>query len=122
MDLFAVLAAPSRRQILAELGRSASSVNELAETLSVNQPTISKHLKVLREAGFVSCRGEGQQHIYQLERAPFEELDSWLEPYLRLWSRHLNALERYLDSKESTDEAKRVSPRTHRGSRRPDRR
>ena len=120
MDVFAVLAAPARRRILGELGRKASSVNQLAEALAVNQPAVSKHLKVLREAGFVSCQGSGQQHIYQLESAPFRTLDGWLEPYRRLWNRHLDALERFLDQKEKRDEAKRIPARGLR--RRPPRR
>jgi DNA-binding transcriptional ArsR family regulator len=100
MDVFAVLAEPSRRQILKELRRSAKTVNQLADTLAISQPSMSKHLKVLREAGFVSRRGAAQQRIYQLESAPFEAVDAWLEPYRRLWLRHLNALERHLDNQE----------------------
>jgi DNA-binding transcriptional ArsR family regulator len=100
VDGFEVLAAPPRRQILAELRRSPRSVNELADALSANQPAVSKHLKVLRQAGFVSVRGDGQQRIYQLEPAPFRELEAWLLPYRRLWTRHLDALERHLDRKE----------------------
>lgn len=87
MDGFEVLAAPSRRQILTQLRGSPRSVNELVEALAANQPAVSKHLKVLRQAGFVSCRGEGQQRIYQLEPAPFRELDAWLAPYRRLWNK-----------------------------------
>jgi DNA-binding transcriptional ArsR family regulator len=120
MDLFAVLAAPSRRRILAALERSASSVNQLAGALAVNQPTVSKHLKVLREAGFVTCQGDGQQHIYRLDAAPFQQIDGWLAPYRRLWNRHLDALEQFLDGKEHSDETKRVSARPRR--RRPHRR
>jgi len=100
MDGFDVLAAPSRRQILTELRGSPRSVNELVEALAVNQPAVSKHLKVLRQAGFVSCRGDGQQRIYQLEPAPFRDLDTWLAPYRRLWGKHLDALERHLSGKE----------------------
>ncbi len=100
MDRFETLGAPARRQILTELRRSARSVNELALALEANQPAVSKHLKVLREAGFVSVRGEGQQRIYQLEPAPFREMDAWLAPYLRLWDKHLDALERHLNRKE----------------------
>lgn len=62
---------------------------------------MSKHLKVLRQAGFVSVRGEGQQRIYRLEAAPFRELDAWLAPYRRLWTAHLDALERHLKRKET---------------------
>jgi DNA-binding transcriptional ArsR family regulator len=72
-------------------------VNQLVDALSANQPTISKHLKVLREAGFVSRRGSAQRRIYQLEPRPFEKLETWLAPYRRLWNRHLDALERHLD-------------------------
>lgn len=100
MDGFEVLAAPSRRQILTELRGSPRSVNELVQALAVAQPAVSKHLKVLRQAGFVSCHGEGQQRIYQLEPARFRELDAWLSPYRRLWSKHLDALERHLNRKE----------------------
>ena len=101
MDAFEVLAAPARRRLLAELRRSASSVNALAGALALNQPAVSKHLKVLREAGFVSCRGAAQQRIYQLEPGPFAELEAWLAPYCRLWDRHLDALERHLDQKHT---------------------
>jgi DNA-binding transcriptional ArsR family regulator len=99
MDAFAVLADPSRRHILAELRRSPRHVNRLVEALGISQPTVSKHLKVLRDAGFVSCQGAAQQRIYQLEVRPFRELDSWLEPYRRFWEGHLDALERHLDQK-----------------------
>jgi len=96
-----VLAAPQRRRILAELARAASNVNQLVSALELNQPTISKHLKVLRESGFVSVRGDAQQRIYQLQAQPFAELDAWLEPYRRLWTRHLDALERHLDAQHA---------------------
>lgn len=100
MDVFEALGAPPRRRILTELRRSARSVNELVEALDAAQPAVSKHLKVLREAGFVSVRGEGAQRIYSLEPAAFRELDEWLAPYRRLWTRHLEALERHLGRKE----------------------
>ncbi|HKU41341.1 MAG TPA: metalloregulator ArsR/SmtB family transcription factor [Polyangiales bacterium] len=123
MDAFEVLAAPARRQILAELGRAASSVNTLATLLDANQPAVSKHLKVLRDAGFVSCRGSAQQRIYQLEPGPFRELDAWLAPYRRLWTRHLDALERFLDKQEESHETQRLSQkRTRPGARRARRR
>lgn len=98
MDVFTAIAEPTRRRILEVLQRSSSSVNQLAETLSTTQPAMSKHLRVLREAGFVSRRGSAQQRIYQLEPQAFAELDSWLEPYRRMWTRHLDALERHLDN------------------------
>ena len=100
VDAFAVLAEPTRRQILDELRRSERSVGGLVETLAVSQPAVSKHLKVLRDAGFVTCRTAAQHRIYRIEAARFEALDAWLEPYRRLWTRHLDALERHLDNDE----------------------
>lgn len=100
MDAFEVLGAPPRRRILSELQRKPRCVNELVAALAAGQPAVSKHLKVLREAGFVSCRGEGHQRIYSLEPAPFRAMEAWLAPYLRLWGHHLDALERHLGRKE----------------------
>lgn len=97
MDIYTALADPTRREILARLRRRESSVNELAERLDISQPTMSKHLKVLREAGFLSSRIAAQQRIYQLEPEPFREIAKWLDPYIRLWTTHLDALERHLD-------------------------
>jgi DNA-binding transcriptional ArsR family regulator len=99
VDPFTALAEPTRRRIVAELRHSARTVNELAETLAIGQPSVSKHLKVLREAQFVSCRGDAQRRIYTLEAAPFKAMEEWLEPYRKLWSEHLDALERHLDRK-----------------------
>jgi DNA-binding transcriptional ArsR family regulator len=101
-DAFAVLAEPTRRRILDELCASESSVGDLVDALAVSQPTMSKHLKVLRDAGFVSCRIAAQRRIYRIEAPPFEQVDEWLEPYRRLWARHLDALERHLDRQLST--------------------
>jgi DNA-binding transcriptional ArsR family regulator len=100
VDTFAVLAEPTRRRILDRLRRAESSVGELAETLEVSQPTISKHLKVLRGTGFVSCRTAAQHRIYRIETGRFEAIDEWLEPYRRLWNHHLDALDRHLDDQE----------------------
>jgi DNA-binding transcriptional ArsR family regulator len=102
-DTFAVLAEPTRRRILDELRASESSVGDLVDALSVSQPTMSKHLKVLRDAGFVSCRVAAQRRIYWVETSPFERLDEWLKPYRRLWARHLDALERHLDSQDEAN-------------------
>jgi DNA-binding transcriptional ArsR family regulator len=97
VDAFTVLAEPTRRRILDELRRSDSSVGELVDALGVSQPAMSKHLKVLREAGFVTCRTAAQQRIYRIDTGPLAALDEWLEPYRRLWTKHLDALERHLD-------------------------
>ena len=99
-DVFTVLAEPTRRRILDELRRDDCSVNELVGALSVSQPAVSKHLKVLREAGFVSVRTAAQHRIYSVDTTPLESLDDWLAPYRRLWAARLDALERHLDSKE----------------------
>ncbi|AGZ43651.1 ArsR/SmtB family transcription factor [Actinoplanes friuliensis] len=97
VDAIAVLAEPTRRRILDELRLADSSVSRLVETLAMSQPAVSKHLKVLREAGFVSSRTSAQQRIYSLEPEQFRALDAWLAPYRRLWNRHLDALERHLE-------------------------
>lgn len=96
-DAFGVLAEPTRRRILDALRVADQSVNELSRSLSVSQPTMSKHLKVLREAGFVTCRIAAQQRIYGIDPQPLRRLDAWLAPYRSLWTRHLDALESYLE-------------------------
>ena len=100
IDAFAVLSEPNRRRILDRLLRADSGVNELVGALDVSQPTVSKHLRVLREAGFVTCRTEAQRRIYSIDPGPFRTLDDWLQPYRALWDRHLDALERHLDNLE----------------------
>ena len=100
VETFGVIAEPTRRRILDELRTSDSSVGELVESLALSQPTVSKHLKVLRDAGFVSCRIAAQRRIYRIEAGRLEPVDEWLEPYRRLWTRHLDALERHLDNQE----------------------
>ena len=99
-DTFAVLAEPTRRRILDHLRASDASVGELVETLTASQPAVSKHLRVLRDAGFVSCRIAAQHRIYRIEPGPLRDLDGWLAPYRRLWAHHLDALERHLDNQE----------------------
>jgi DNA-binding transcriptional ArsR family regulator len=100
VDVLTVLAEPSRRRIVDALRRRESSVSDLVAALAMSQPAVSKHLRVLREAGVVSSRTAAQQRIYRLEPGPFRELDAWLAPYRMLWNVHLDALERHLDSKE----------------------
>jgi len=96
-DAFAVLAEPTRRRILDELRGSPASVGDLVSAVSISQPAMSKHLKVLREAGFVTVRIAAQQRIYAIDPQALRALDVWLEPYRALWTRHLDALERHLD-------------------------
>ena len=101
LDTFTVIAEPTRREILDRLRTAELSVGELVDALAVSQPAVSKHLKVLRDAGLVSCRVAAQQRIYRVETDPLQRLDAWLAPYRRLWTHHLDALERHLDdSKE----------------------
>jgi DNA-binding transcriptional ArsR family regulator len=100
VDAFAVVAEPTRRRILDLLRVSETSVNELVAALQISQPAMSKHLKVLREAGFVTSRIAAQQRIYRIEPRRLRAIDEWLEPYRRLWDRHLDALERHLDHLE----------------------
>jgi DNA-binding transcriptional ArsR family regulator len=105
VDAFAVLAEPTRRRILDVLCTTEASVNELAAAVAVSQPTASKHLKVLREAGFVTVRTARQQRIYAIDVRELRRIDAWLEPYRQLWTRHLDALERHLarvDASEPT--------------------
>ena len=99
-DALAVLAEPTRRRILDRLGTSERSVGELVEALELSQPAVSKHLRVLREAGVVSCRAAAQRRLYRVDPRPLRELDDWLAGYRRLWDTHLDALERHLDDQE----------------------
>ncbi|MFE9692822.1 ArsR/SmtB family transcription factor [Micromonospora sp. NPDC005806] len=100
VDAFAVLAEPTRRRILDRLRRAESSVGDLVDALGMSQPAVSKHLKVLREAGFVTCRIAAQQRIYRIDTRGLRAVDDWLGPYRRMWAEHLDALERHLDSQE----------------------
>jgi DNA-binding transcriptional ArsR family regulator len=100
VNTFAALAEPMRLRILDELRSSERSVGELVAALDVSQPSMSKHLKVLRESGLVSSRTAAQQRIYRIEAGPLKALDEWLEPYRRMWTHHLDALERHLDEQE----------------------
>jgi len=103
VDAFAVLAEPTRREILDLLRSSDRNVGQLVAALGLAQPALSKHLRVLREAGFVSCRIAAQQRIYRIEERPLRALDSWISPYRLLWTRHLDALERHLDHQEEQE-------------------
>lgn len=95
--VFDVLGEPSRREILRLLLRREHSVGELESRLERPQPTISKHLRVLRDAGLVESRVDAQRRLYRLRPEPLQDLDAWLEPFRRFWTEHLDALERHLD-------------------------
>jgi DNA-binding transcriptional ArsR family regulator len=94
---FDVLAEPNRRRILDLLRERPHLVGELVEELGLTQPGISKHLRVLREAGMVQVRRDAQRRWYELRSEPLREIDDWLRPYRRLWAGRLDALERHLD-------------------------
>jgi DNA-binding transcriptional ArsR family regulator len=100
---FAVLAEPNRRAILSVLSLSERSVNELMLELRMPQPSVSKHLKVLKNGGFVESRVEAQRRVYRLNPKPLQEVDAWLEPFRRFWSTHVDALERHLDRLEQAE-------------------
>jgi DNA-binding transcriptional ArsR family regulator len=104
------LAEPNRRQILDLLNVRARSVGELVEELPIGQPAVSKHLRVLREAGLVDVRAEAQRRIYTIRPDPLKELDQWLEPYRRQWAHALDALERELDRPEQQTINREESP------------
>ena len=93
---FTALAEPSRRQILDLLRERERSVGELVDDLGLSQPGVSKHLRVLREAGLVAVRIDAQRRIYQVRPEPLVEIDAWLAPYRRMWARSLDALEAHL--------------------------
>ncbi len=95
--VFEILAEPNRRAILGLLVSSQQSVGAIERQLRMPQPTVSKHLRVLREAGFVESTVDAQRRLYRLKPEPFQELDAWLAPFRRFWSAHLDALERHLD-------------------------
>ncbi|WP_112230186.1 ArsR/SmtB family transcription factor [Lentzea atacamensis] len=97
---FAVLADPSRREILDLLRERERPVGDLVDRLTLTQPTVSKHLKVLREAGLVEVRTDAQRRWYRLAPGPLAEVDAWLAPYRRMWEQSLDALERRLDEIE----------------------
>jgi DNA-binding transcriptional ArsR family regulator len=94
---FAIIAEPNRRAILGLLVSSERSVGEIERRLRMPQPSVSKHLRVLREAGFVESRVEAQRRVYRIRPEPLREVDAWLAPFRRFWTLHVDALERHLD-------------------------
>ena len=96
--LFEVLAEPNRRRVLDLLREQERTVGELVDELELSQPAVSKHLRVLREAGLVEARVDAQRRIYRLRAEPLAEVDAWLEPYRQFWRGKLAALQRHLES------------------------
>ena len=96
-SVFEIIAEPNRRAILSLLASSQQSVGEIERQLRMTQPAVSKHLRVLRDAGFVESTVDAQRRLYQLKPEPFQEVDTWLAQFRRFWSAHVDALERHLD-------------------------
>ena len=103
---FAIIAEPNRRAILSLLVSSPQSVGEIARQLRLSQPTVSKHLRVLREAGFVEATVDAQRRLYRLKPEPLQEVEAWLAPFRRFWSAHVDALERHLDRMDQSTPTK----------------
>ena len=105
-SVFEIIAEPNRRAILSLLASSQQSVGEIERQLRMPQPAVSKHLRVLREAGFVESTVDAQRRLYRLTPEPLQEVDAWLAPFRRFWSAHLDALERHLDRMQHLAPAK----------------
>lgn len=117
-SVFEVIAEPSRRAILSLLAGSEQSVGEIEQRLQMSQPAVSKHLRVLREAGFVEASVDAQRRLYRLRPEPLKEVDGWLEPFRQFWEAHVDALERHLDRMERTERMKGKAQSQRRGSNR----
>jgi DNA-binding transcriptional ArsR family regulator len=114
---FEILAEPNRRAILSLLVSSQRSVGEIEHQLRMSQPTVSKHLRVLRDAGFVESTVDAQRRLYRLKPKPFQEVDDWLAQFRRYWSAHVDALERHLErmNEDQSPQTKRKLRRRRRG-------
>jgi len=106
-SVFEIIAEPNRRAILSLLVSSQLSVGEIERQLGMPQPAVSKHLRVLREAGFVESTVDAQRRLYRLRPGPLKELDAWLAQFRRFWSAHVDALERHLDRMDQPVPTKR---------------
>lgn len=104
---FELLAEPNRRRILDLLRDGERPVGELVDRLSMSQPAVSKHLRVLRDSGLVDVRVDAQRRLYRLRPEPLREIDTWIEPYRQLWEGRLERLERHLQTMKDTDVTRR---------------
>ncbi len=104
---FGIIAEPNRRAILSLLATSERSVSEIEHRLRMSQPSVSKHLRVLRDAGFVEARVDAQRRVYRIRPEPLIEIHEWLAPFRRLWSTHLDKLERHLERMDRKPPKKR---------------
>jgi DNA-binding transcriptional ArsR family regulator len=108
---FTIIAEPNRRAILSLLAASEQSVGELERRLSMPQTSVSKHLRVLREAGLVEARIDAQRRVYRIVAQPLREVDAWLAPFRQFWNSHVDALERHLDRTTPTQKGKKGKAR-----------
>lgn len=115
---FEIIAEPNRRAILSLLISSQQSVGEIERRLRMPQPTVSKHLRVLRETGFVEATVDAQRRLYRLKPERFQEVDAWLAQFRQFWSAHVDALERHLDRMEQPKQTKKNANRKRRASNR----
>ncbi|HVI09558.1 MAG TPA: metalloregulator ArsR/SmtB family transcription factor [Candidatus Binatia bacterium] len=127
MESFEIIAEPSRRAILSLLVSSQLSVGEIERQLRMPQPAVSKHLRILRDAGFVEATVDAQRRLYRLKPGPLQEIDAWLQQFRRFWSAHIDALERHLDrmyqgrnrpapkERTATKKVARAKPQDHQG-------
>ncbi len=107
VSAFEVLAEPNRREILGLLAERERPVGDLVAALSLSQPAVSKHLRVLREAGLVEVRSDAQRRLYRVRPEPLREIDEWLGPYRAMWSSSLDRLERHLDGMDDPPKRRR---------------
>ena len=105
---FEVIVEPNRRAILGLLASSEQSVGEIERQLRMTQPMVSKHLRVLRDAGFVKSRVDAQRRLYRIEAGPLQEIDEWLSQFRRFWAPHIDALERHLDQMQSQEKENKI--------------
>jgi DNA-binding transcriptional ArsR family regulator len=103
---FGIIAEPNRRAILHLLASSERTVGEIERQLGMTQPAVSKHLRVLREAGFVEAQVDAQRRLYRLKPEALQEVEAWLAPFRRFWARHVDALEQHLERMEKPSVAK----------------
>src|SRR5678815_2119780 len=111
-SVFDIIAEPNRRAILSLLIAAEQSVGEIERQLGMPQPAVSKHLRVLRDAGFVESTVDAQRRLYRLKPEPLQEVDAWLAQFRRFWSAHIDALERHLDRMDQSTPKKRKTRRT----------
>jgi DNA-binding transcriptional ArsR family regulator len=110
-SVFEIIAEPNRREILSLLATAEQSVGEIERQLRMPQPTVSKHLRVLREAGFVESTVDAQRRLYRLKPEPFQEVEAWLAQFRRFWTAQVDALERYLDRMDQPEPKKKKTRR-----------